>query len=152
MTMQATKYFKSGGIAAAALLIGGIGYFMFKQSSASADLNTTQPSQPQTNQTTTASPQEQLKQSLADGALLIDVRTPEEFAAGHAKAAINLPLADIQNGQLPQVAKDHPIYLYCRSGNRSGIAVGVLKQQGYSKLVNLGGLGNLQRLGFEIVQ
>lgn len=147
--MQANKYFKSGSIAAVVLLIGGAIYFMFSQLSAPADLTTTQS---QTNQPTATNSREQLKQALADGALLIDVRTPEEFAAGHTKSATNLPLDNIQSGKSPQVAKDNPIYLYCRSGNRSAVAKQLLNRQGFSQVIDLGGLGDIERLGLEIVE
>lgn len=90
--------------------------------------------------------------NLNKGALLIDVRTPQEFSQGHFKAATNLPLDQIEDGKFPQVAKDHKIYLYCRSGNRSAQAARLFNQQGYTNVIDLGGLGDVQKLGFELVK
>ena len=80
-------------------------------------------------------------------AAVIDVRTPDEFAAGHIDGAINIPLDQIQNGSanLENLQKDSPILLYCRSGRRSGIAQQILEQQGYSKLTNGGGVSSLAK-------
>lgn len=93
-----------------------------------------------------------IQNNLKSGAILIDVRTPEEFAAGRAKLAINLPLGEIENGSLPKVANDYQIYLYCRSGNRSSIAKRLLISKGYSNIVDLGGLGDIQALGLEMIK
>jgi phage shock protein E len=73
-------------------------------------------------------------------ALLIDVRTPEEFQQGSLPRALNLPLDTVET-QISSVAPDKktPLYLYCRSGRRSGIAVEKLAQMGYTTLCNLGG-------------
>lgn len=78
---------------------------------------------------------------------VIDVRTPNEFAAGHIDGAINIPLEQIQNGSanLESLKKDSPIVLYCRSGRRSGVAKELLEQQGYSKLTNGGGVSDLAK-------
>ena len=57
------------------------------------------------------------------GALLVDVRTPEEFAAGHVAGAINIPHLEVE-ARLVEFGADHEreIVVYCRSGNRSGLA------------------------------
>lgn len=81
------------------------------------------------------------------GAQLIDVRTPEEFNAGFIQGAINVPLASIQSGQLPTATKDKKVYLYCHSGNRAGQAQNILKQAGYTNVVNLGGIDDVVALG-----
>lgn len=78
---------------------------------------------------------------------LVDVRTPEEFAEGHAPNAINIPL-----DQVPQRIKEFkemkkPIIAYCRSGNRSGMATSLLKQSGIQEVYNGGALEDvLQKL------
>jgi phage shock protein E len=71
-------------------------------------------------------------------ALLLDVRTPTEFASGHMTGAVNLPLDRIQS--LPQIetALDREIVLYCRSGARSARAAQVLRSQGYTRVHDLG--------------
>ena len=74
-------------------------------------------------------------------ALIVDVRTPEEFADGHYPGAINIPHETILEGlnQLG-VTADTSVILYCRSGNRSGQAEQVLQEQGFTEARNAGGL------------
>lgn len=84
-------------------------------------------------------------QAVQRGALLIDVRTPEEFAGGHLPDAINIPHGDIVAGvKALQADTTANIVLYCRSGNRSGIAEGSLREAGYSNVVNAGAYSELQ--------
>ena len=79
------------------------------------------------------------------GALLIDVRTQGEFAAGHLEGAANIPHQYIVSALGQQaIAKDQPIVVYCRSGNRSGIAQRALSEAGYTNVFNGGGLNALQ--------
>jgi len=70
----------------------------------------------------------------------IDVRTAEEFAAGHVTEAVNIPYEEIA-GRVAEVTtdKDDLIYVYCRSGRRSGIAKKTLEDAGYRNVVNVGG-------------
>ena len=76
--------------------------------------------------------------------LIIDVRTAEEFAAGHFPGAINIPHEDIIQGiQEYNVGKDQTVLLYCRSGNRSGQAEARLQAAGFSGAKNVGGLNAL---------
>ena len=74
-------------------------------------------------------------------ALIVDVRTPEEFADGHYPGAINIPHDTILEG-LEQlgVTEETPVILYCRSGNRSGQAEQVLQKKGFTEARNAGGL------------
>jgi rhodanese-related sulfurtransferase len=82
-----------------------------------------------------------------NGSLLLDVRTPEEFSAGYIESAENLPLADIQSGQIPQISKDKPLYVYCRSGNRSAEATKLLQNAGFSNVIDLGGVNDVEAIG-----
>lgn len=75
-----------------------------------------------------------------DGALLLDVREEDEFAEGHIEGAKNLPLSKINQAEKILKNKDQDIYVYCRSGARSGKAVGELNKMGYSKAKNIGGI------------
>lgn len=77
--------------------------------------------------------------------VVIDVRTPEEFASGHIEGAINIPYDTIAPNlpALAKIGKDESILLYCRSGRRSAIAMQSLAQLGYRKLQNGGGLDAL---------
>ena len=86
----------------------------------------------------------------ADEAVLLDVRTDEEFAAGHAPGAIHLPLARIEAGERPDIAKDQKVYVYCRTGRRAGEAIDVLRQDGFSDLTNIGGLADWERAGGDV--
>jgi phage shock protein E len=71
----------------------------------------------------------------------VDVRTAGEFGAGHVAGAVNIPYEEITE-RIGEVVsdKDAPIYLYCRSGRRSGIALEALREAGYHNAVNIGGL------------
>lgn len=75
-----------------------------------------------------------------NGALILDVRTAEEFAAGHLKGAVNIPF-EIALTELnkQKMSKDTDIVLYCRSGNRSGKANSELVAAGYTNTYNGGG-------------
>ncbi|MEE8813840.1 MAG: rhodanese-like domain-containing protein [Lactobacillus delbrueckii] len=75
-------------------------------------------------------------------AKLIDVREEDEYAAGHIPASINIPLSKIESAQGEITDLDTPLFVYCRSGNRSGQAVAWLKQAGYRKVQNIGGIAN----------
>jgi phage shock protein E len=71
----------------------------------------------------------------------IDVRSAEEYAADHLSGALNIPHTEIAE-RIGEVTtdKDAPIYLYCRSGRRSGLAQAALQQAGYTEVTNLGAL------------
>ena len=93
---------------------------------------------------TTPEVDETLLAVLARPNLIVDVRTPEEFAAGHYPGAINIPHDDIVDGiRELSIADSHPIVLYCRTGNRSGQAERALTAEGFSAAVNAGGLAAL---------
>ena len=68
----------------------------------------------------------------------IDVRTPEEYAGGHAARAVNIPL-DTLMGSLDRLEKNEPVYLICHTGRRSGQAAEMLKGAGFSNVINVTG-------------
>ena len=71
-------------------------------------------------------------------AVIIDVRTPNEFANGHVKGAINLPVDDLTESAIGNIAqKDQPLILYCKSGGRSASATNTLRRWGYQDVYNL---------------
>lgn len=72
------------------------------------------------------------------GAILLDVRTKEEYKAGHVAGAVNIPLDGLQGAKLD---KGKPLFVYCLSGARSGRACSYLKQQGF-EATNIGGISN----------
>lgn len=85
-----------------------------------------------------------LKESASiPGAVLLDVRTPEEYQEGHIPGSINLPL------QMIGKAEEHignnknlPIFVYCHSGARSRQAVDILRKMGYANVKNIGGIAS----------
>ena len=75
--------------------------------------------------------------------VLLDVRTPEEFAQAHISGAINIANETIGTEEIPQLPhKDQRILVYCRSGNRSKQASEKLAAQGYSNIVEFGGINS----------
>ncbi|GAB5550125.1 MAG: hypothetical protein SangKO_098850 [Sandaracinaceae bacterium] len=83
---------------------------------------------------------------------LLDVRTHSEFAAGHLAGAFNVDvMAPDFQGQIAalDLPADGPVYLYCRSGNRSGQATEKLRQMGHAGAVNVGGFDVLAKAGAE---
>jgi len=84
-------------------------------------------------------------QMMDNGALVIDVRTPEEYAKGHIEGAPNIPhekIADLIQEIGPD--KSREVVLYCRSGHRAGVAQEALAKAGYSNVFNGLGLRTLQ--------
>lgn len=82
--------------------------------------------------------------NIAAGALVVDVRTPEEFAAGHLPNAINIPHEQVVTELTKRnIAKNSPMVLYCRSGRRSAIAIEALSAVGFNHLYNGGGYEQL---------
>jgi len=95
---------------------------------------------------------EELYRALESGALIVDVRTPEEYAFGHVPGAVNLPVEEVARWA-DTLPKDRPVYLYCRSGNRSRQAAEYLKRKGYTNLYNLeGGVLAIERAGYPLVR
>jgi rhodanese-related sulfurtransferase len=86
-----------------------------------------------------------LEQGLAEfqktpGAVLLDVRTPEEYAGGHLAGSRNLPLQTIMNveDEIPEM--DTPVFVYCQSGGRSRRAAAFMEKIGYTNVKNIGGV------------
>ena len=72
------------------------------------------------------------------GAALLDVRRPEEFAAGHLPGAVNLEVTAPDFGaRVAALDKTKPTYVYCRSGARSATAAGQLTAAGFAQVSNL---------------
>ncbi|MFZ4479886.1 MAG: rhodanese-like domain-containing protein [Rhodoferax sp.] len=79
--------------------------------------------------------------------VVIDVRTSQEYASDHIAGAINIDHSVIaQQISNANVAKDDTVILYCRSGNRSGIAQDILSKMGYLKVKNYGGIDQARKL------
>jgi rhodanese-related sulfurtransferase len=80
---------------------------------------------------------ENLTSLIQDGAFLVDVRSPDEFAGGSAKGAVNIPL-DIITQQIKKFEGKKNIVVFCRSGNRSGQAKRILEEKGFKNVTNGG--------------
>ncbi len=89
---------------------------------------------------------------VSKGGQLIDVRTAKEYAVSHIENATNLPLQDIQSNKIPAISKDKPIYLYCRTGNRSSQATRLLRSTGFRNIIDLGGMNHVQSLGGIVIK
>lgn len=76
------------------------------------------------------------------GAVLLDVRTPDEFAGGHVPGAVNVPLQQIGIAEMAVPQKTTPLFVYCLSGARSAQATAALKRMGYDDVRNVGGIGS----------
>ncbi|MDZ7879785.1 MAG: rhodanese-like domain-containing protein [Saprospiraceae bacterium] len=79
-------------------------------------------------------------------AVVLDVRTMGEFGSGHLPKAQNIDVTSSQfQSKIAQLDKNKTYFLYCRSGNRSGMASKILAQNGLTKLFNMsGGIGSWQ--------
>jgi len=83
-----------------------------------------------------------LENIIAEGALLIDVRTVGEYKNGHINGSLNVPLSDIEDA-MSWLIKDVPIVVVCESGSRSAQAKEILETNGYKKVYNGGSWSNL---------
>jgi rhodanese-related sulfurtransferase/predicted small secreted protein len=94
-----------------------------------------------------------LKAKLGD-IQLIDVRTPKEYNNGHIKNAVNINFYDDDfYNQMSKLDKDKEIYIYCRSGGRSGRAAKKLKTAGFTKVYDLqGGFINWNKNNLEVIK
>lgn len=80
---------------------------------------------------------ENLATLVNNGAFLVDVRSPGEFADGNVKGSVNIPLDQVQN-QLAKFKDKESIVVFCRSGNRSSQAKSILEQNGFTNVTNGG--------------
>ena len=76
------------------------------------------------------------------GAVLLDVRTPEEYNEGHIPESKNVPLQTLDKVKTVVENKDTELFVYCYSGARSRRAVAALGQMGYTKVNNIGGISS----------
>lgn len=88
---------------------------------------------------------ERARALVADGAHLVDVRTPQEFAQGALPGAVNVPLQELFAG-VQQFESNRPLVLYCASGARSHQAAQALSLFGRDGVHDLGGIRNAQCL------
>lgn len=72
------------------------------------------------------------------GAYIVDVREKGEYTASHLKNAVNIPLSELR-GRIAEIPKDRPVYLHCRSSQRSYNAIMALQQNGFNNVINIAG-------------
>ncbi|MBK0422761.1 rhodanese-like domain-containing protein [Leucobacter sp. CSA2] len=101
----------------------------------------------------TSAPSSATKLDVAPDTIILDVRTPEEYAAGHLEGA---QLLDFTGGAveaaLPSLDPEAEYFVYCRSGNRSGQAIALMERAGFADLTNLGSLEQAaERTGLSVV-
>ncbi len=82
-------------------------------------------------------PKVNLKDAIAEGAFLVDVRSAAEFAEGHVNGSVNIPLDKITLS-LPKFENKKNIIVFCKSGNRSAMAKTLLEQNGIKNIANGG--------------
>ncbi len=75
---------------------------------------------------------------VAEGAALVDVRSPGEYASGHIEGALNIPVDQIAQRAGEIGPKERPVVLYCRSGARSASAAGTLRSLGFQRVEDIG--------------
>lgn len=134
--MKKTGILVALALVGAAILVGGIYVSRNLATSEAATTENARNNTPQASQ-------------IATDAIVLNVRTPEEFSASHAKQAVNLPLQSLEAAETPNADKNQKIYLYCRSGNRSAQAATILKQAGYTDVIDLGGMADAEAAGLE---
>ncbi|MBS7217939.1 MAG: rhodanese-like domain-containing protein [Oscillospiraceae bacterium] len=76
----------------------------------------------------------------APGAILLDVRSRQEFQEGHIPGSQNVPLSSIEEADTLAEDKETPLFVYCYSGARSGQATQMLRRMGYTNVKNIGGI------------
>lgn len=90
-----------------------------------------------------AGTKENYAELIKHGAIIIDVRTPDEYKSGHIKGSINIPLANLGNN-VSKLKKDQCVITCCASGMRSASAKSILKSKGFTEVYNGGGWIGLQ--------
>lgn len=85
-----------------------------------------------------------LAQLIKNGAVIVDVRSKGEFASGHVKGSVNIPLEQITNN-VSNLKKHAHVIVCCRSGNRSGMAKRMLQSKGLNNVTNGGSWQNVNQ-------
>ena len=100
--------------------------------------------------TYTTIPVQDLRAAQERGEYVLDVRTDAEYREGHVPGATLLPLADL-GARMNEVPKDRPVYVICRSGNRSAQASAQLVKAGYRQVFNVdGGMNAWTTAGYSV--
>jgi phage shock protein E len=84
-----------------------------------------------------------VEKKIQEGAVIVDVRTIDEYEDGHFPKAINIPVNELPKRAAEIGPKDKPVLLYCESGSRSAMGAMLLKTMGFSDVTNAGGIADL---------
>jgi len=98
-------------------------------------------------------PKEFSEKCYAENTILLDVRTPEEYEQGHLKGATLIDYLEEKsfNEEIAKLDKNKTVYVYCRSGGRSGNAQEIMLKQGFKNVVNMdGGIDEWKKQGLPI--
>lgn len=111
-------------------------------------LSSSQVTAPPAEQARTVAAPETVREALDQGAVLLDVRTPEEFSAGHLAGArlVDVSAPDFE-AVVADLDPDRTYVVYCASGNRAGTAIETMARLGFGHLVNGGGFTDLSTSG-----
>jgi rhodanese-related sulfurtransferase len=93
-----------------------------------------------------------VSQVTAGTAVLLDVRTQDEWDAGHASGALHWPLDKLERGEVPDIPKDRTIYTHCMAGGRATQATNLLKGKGFTDVSCMGGLSDWEKAGGSLEQ
>lgn len=83
----------------------------------------------------------------ADQAVFYDVRSESEYSAQNFGITENYPISDLEDGKLPDLAKDTKIYVHCLKGIRSAQATKILRDAGFTNVYDMGGVEHVQAIG-----
>ena len=89
-------------------------------------------------------PKVEFAELIAQGAIILDVRSKGEYAGGHIKGSINIPVDQLRQNIHKLKNKNKPVITCCASGSRSAMAKSILKSNGYSEVHNGGAWNRLQ--------
>ena len=91
-----------------------------------------------------SSPKVDLGEVIANKAIILDVRTKAEYAGGHLKGSVNIPLQSLESG-LSKLKKDKVVVTCCASGARSSMAKSILQRNGFAEVHNGGSWTKLKQ-------
>lgn len=88
---------------------------------------------------------QKLETLVKSDAFLVDVRNPDEFASGHVKGSVNIPLGEVKNN-LSKFKGKNNIIVFCRSGMRSSQAKSILEKNGFNNVTNGGAWQDIKKI------
>lgn len=93
---------------------------------------------------------QEVRDAVANGAKLYDARDAVSYQLGHVEFSENIPLMNLELGKLPDLDKETPIYVYCKTSICSDKSVKLFRQSGFQHVYDLGGLEQVEAIGGKI--